>query len=120
MTYGGAVTTLKQATGAIPIVFAIAVDPIGSGLVASLSRPGGNVTGLSLQATDIASKRLELLREAVPGLGRLAIMSDAGYRGVRGQILQPMERARSVQAIAKEHVVGRLALSMRGATTSSR
>jgi putative tryptophan/tyrosine transport system substrate-binding protein len=60
-------------------VFAIAVDPVGGGLVANLSRPGGNVTGLSLQLTDSAGKRLELLREAVPGLRRLAILFDAGY-----------------------------------------
>ena len=66
VTYGGAVIALKQATAAIPIVFAIAGDPIGSGLVESLARPGGNVTGLSIQATDIVGKRLELLREAVP------------------------------------------------------
>jgi putative tryptophan/tyrosine transport system substrate-binding protein len=79
VTYGGAVATLKQATTSIPIVFAIAVDPLGSGLVASLSHPGGNVTGLSLQQNDVASKRLELLREVVPGLRRLAIMFDAGY-----------------------------------------
>jgi putative tryptophan/tyrosine transport system substrate-binding protein len=79
VTYGGAVVTLKQATASIPIVFAIATDPLGSGLVASLARPGGNVTGLSLEATDIAGKRLELLREAVPRLHQLAIMYDAGY-----------------------------------------
>jgi putative tryptophan/tyrosine transport system substrate-binding protein len=79
VTYGGAVITLKQTTAAIPIVVALAIDPIGSGLVANLSRPGGNVTGLSLQATDIAGKRLELLREVVPHLHRLAIMFDAGY-----------------------------------------
>jgi putative tryptophan/tyrosine transport system substrate-binding protein len=79
VTYGGAVATLKQATASIPIVFAIATDPLGSGLVASLARPGGNVTGLSLEATDIAGKRLELLREAVPRLQHLAIMFDAGY-----------------------------------------
>jgi putative tryptophan/tyrosine transport system substrate-binding protein len=79
VSYGGAVTTLKQTTASIPIVFSVANDPIGSGLVASLSRPGGNVTGLSLQATDIASKRLELLREAVPGLRRLGIMGDGDY-----------------------------------------
>src|ERR1700731_545298 len=54
VTYGGAVTTLKQATPLIPIVFAVANDPIGSGLVASLSRPGGNVTGLSLEVTELA------------------------------------------------------------------
>ncbi len=79
VAYRGAVTTLKQATTSIPIVFAIAVDPVGIGLVASLSRPGGNVTGLSVQSTDIAGKRLELFRELVPGLRRLAIMFDAGY-----------------------------------------
>jgi ABC-type uncharacterized transport system substrate-binding protein len=78
VTYGGAVTGLRQAT-AIPIVFAIAVDPVGSGIVASLSHPGGNVTGLSVEQSDIAGKRLELLREIVPGLRRLAIMFDGGY-----------------------------------------
>ena len=67
-----------KATSTIPIVFAISIDPVGAGLVASLARPGGNVTGLSLQQADIASKRLELLREIVPGLRRLAIMVDVG------------------------------------------
>ena len=68
----------KQATSAIPIVFAAAGDPVGAGLVASLARPGGNVTGLSLLATDLAGKRIELLREVVPGLRRLAIMGNVG------------------------------------------
>src|ERR1700730_387420 len=66
VTEGGTVAALKQATSVIPIVFAIANDPVGGGLVTSLARPGGNVTGLSGQATDLAAKRLELLREAVP------------------------------------------------------
>jgi putative tryptophan/tyrosine transport system substrate-binding protein len=79
VTYGGAVAILKQATASIPIVFALAADPIGSGLVASLSRPGGNVTGFSLLQPDVAGKRLELLRQLVPGLRRLAIMFDADY-----------------------------------------
>ena len=79
VTMGGAVAAFKQATQDIPIVFAIAVDPVGGGLVANLSRPGGNVTGLSLQLTDSAGKRLEFLREAVPGLRRLAILFDVGY-----------------------------------------
>jgi putative ABC transport system substrate-binding protein len=65
-----------QATAAIPIVFAAAADPIGNGLVASLARPGGNVTGLSAQSADVAGKRLELLREVVPGLRRFAIMAN--------------------------------------------
>jgi putative ABC transport system substrate-binding protein len=60
VTMGGAVAAFKQATPDIPIVFAIAVDPVCGGLVANLSRPGGNVTGLSLQLADIAGKRLEL------------------------------------------------------------
>jgi ABC-type uncharacterized transport system substrate-binding protein len=73
-----AVVTAKQATSVIPIVFAVAGDPIGTGLVASLARPGGNVTGLSLQTTDLVGKRLELLREVVPGLRRLAVLADVG------------------------------------------
>jgi putative ABC transport system substrate-binding protein len=72
------VVAAKQATSVIPIVFAAAGDPVGSGQVASLARPGGNVTGLSLQRTEIAGKRLELLREAVPSLRRLAIMANTG------------------------------------------
>jgi putative tryptophan/tyrosine transport system substrate-binding protein len=59
---------VKKATAVIPIVFAAAGDPLGTGLVASIARPGGNITGLSIQQTDVASKRLELLREIVPGL----------------------------------------------------
>jgi len=78
VTYGFAVPALKQATAAIPIVFAIALDPVGDGLVASLARPGGNVTGLSLQDIDLAGKRLELLREIVPHLRRLAILTNIG------------------------------------------
>jgi len=71
-----AIVAAKQATSVIPIVFAAAGDPIGTGLVASLARPGGNVTGLSIQQTDVAAKRLELLREFVPGLRRLAILAN--------------------------------------------
>ena len=72
------VPTFKQATEVIPIVFALGTDPLGGGVIASLARPGGNVTGLSTLSTDIASKRLELLREAVPGIRRLAVFANAG------------------------------------------
>src|SRR5258707_9093209 len=65
----------KRATSVIPIVFATAGGPVGTGVVASLARPGGNVTGLSLQQTDLAGKRLELLHEVVPGLRTLAILA---------------------------------------------
>jgi putative ABC transport system substrate-binding protein len=73
----GPVIAAKQATAVIPIVFASAADAVGVGLVASLARPGGNVTGLSSQTTDLAGKRLELLRELIPGFRRLAIMANA-------------------------------------------
>jgi putative ABC transport system substrate-binding protein len=67
---------VKQATSTIPVVFAAVGDPVGAGLVASLARPGGNVTGLSLQQSDTASKRLELLRDVVPGPHQVAIMAN--------------------------------------------
>ena len=73
-----AVLASKQATSVIPIIFATAGDPVGNNLVASLAQPGGNVTGLSLQMGDLAGKRLELLREVVPGLRRVAIMANVG------------------------------------------
>src|ERR1700738_3325485 len=79
VTSGSAVVAAKQATSVIPIVFAVAVDPLGTSLVASLARPGGNVTGLSIQAADLAGKRIDLLREVVPRLRRLAIMGNVGF-----------------------------------------
>jgi putative tryptophan/tyrosine transport system substrate-binding protein len=72
------IAAAMQATSVIPIVFAVAGDPVGTGLVASLARPGGNVTGLSVLAVDLPGKRIELLREVVPGLRRLAIMGNPG------------------------------------------
>jgi putative tryptophan/tyrosine transport system substrate-binding protein len=76
--YSGAFAA-KQATSVIPIIFVLGNDPVGSGLVASLARPGGNITGLSVQAAEVAGKRLELLRETVPRLRRLAVMAHAGF-----------------------------------------
>jgi len=66
----------KEATAVIPIVCAVMGDPVGAGLVASLPRPGGNVTGLSNQSADLAGKRVEHLREVVPGLRRLAVLAN--------------------------------------------
>jgi putative ABC transport system substrate-binding protein len=74
------VLAAKQVTSVIPIVFATAGDPVGTGVVASLARPGGNVTGLSSQANDTVGKRVELLREVVPGLRRLAILGNISSR----------------------------------------
>ena len=97
VTVGSAVPIVKQATTTIPIVFAVGIDPVGSGLVASLAKPGGNVTGLSLQANDLAGKRLEFLRQVVPQLRRLAIMFNAGNS-------QPVLEMRDTQAAA--HTLG--------------
>jgi putative tryptophan/tyrosine transport system substrate-binding protein len=72
------VLAAKQTTSVIPIVFARVGDPVANGLVASMARPGGNVTGLSSQAVDLAGKRLELLREVVPSLRRVAILANVG------------------------------------------
>jgi putative ABC transport system substrate-binding protein len=77
VTFGTpAALATKQATAAVPIVIALAGDPVGAGLVASLARPGGNITGLSSQSPDLTGKRLALLREVVPNLRRLAIMAN--------------------------------------------
>lgn len=74
-----AVRAAMRATPEIPIVMAVAADPVASGLVASLAKPGGNVTGLSLVSTDTGAKRLQLLRELVPGASRVAVlMVDRG------------------------------------------
>jgi putative tryptophan/tyrosine transport system substrate-binding protein len=107
LTYGGAVTTLKKATTSIPIVFAVAVDPIGVGLVTSLSHPGGNVTGLSLQAADSAGKRLELLRQIVPDMHRLAILFDASYPATVLETEKVSAAARSLNLAVAPHGIKR-------------
>ncbi len=73
----------KQATRTIPIVFAAAADPVESGLVTSLARPGGNVTGLSIVAPELVGKCLELLKQAVPGVSRVAVLWEPGAVGER-------------------------------------
>jgi ABC-type uncharacterized transport system substrate-binding protein len=75
---GQAAEVAKQATNSVPIVFTLVNDPIGAGLVASLARPGGNVTGLSSVSQDLSGKRLELLKEAIPKASRVAVMYDPG------------------------------------------
>src|SRR5437773_985554 len=86
LTVGTAIPAAKQATSTIPIVFAIAVDPVGSGLVASLARPGGNVTGSSVQSVELAGKRVEILRELLPDLRRMAIIGNVDYEGAVREI----------------------------------
>jgi putative ABC transport system substrate-binding protein len=72
------VLAAKRATAVIPIIFPVLGDPVGTGVVASLTRPDGNATGSSLQATDVAAKRVEILRELLPGFRRLGIVANIG------------------------------------------
>jgi len=98
------VLAAKRATVSIPIVFAAAGDPVGTGLVASLARPGGNVTGLSLEVTDTAGKRLALLHEVVPGLRRLAILGNVTVPSVAAEMgeVQAAARTLSLETISSE------------------
>jgi putative tryptophan/tyrosine transport system substrate-binding protein len=98
------VIAAKQATSVIPIVFATAGDPVSNGLVATLARPGGNVTGLSVQDVDLTGKRLELLRELVPRLSRLAILTNIGnpVHILQREEVRTMARALGVEVIILE------------------
>jgi putative ABC transport system substrate-binding protein len=99
------VIAAKQATSVIPIVFAAVGDPVGTGIVNSLARPGGNATGLSIQATDLAGKRLELLHEVAPGLRRLAIMANPGAPPA---VLEMAEAQTTARALGLEIVASEI------------
>jgi putative ABC transport system substrate-binding protein len=105
-TLGIAVPAVKRVTSVIPIIFAVDADPVGGGLVASLARPGGNVTGLSSQSPDTASKRLQLLQEVVPRLRRLAILANVNWRGA----VQEMDEVQTVAPTLGLDVVDKLEL----------
>src|SRR5215813_9228571 len=94
-----ATAAAKRETRTIPIVMAGSIDPVGAGLVASLARPGGNITGLSNVSSDLSGKRLELLREAVPGLVRVAVLWDPE---VRGSILEYKETETAARSLRLE------------------
>jgi ABC-type uncharacterized transport system substrate-binding protein len=89
LTQGEVATrTVKEATSTIPVVMATSADPVAAGLVASLARPGGNVTGLSIMAPEISGKQLQLLKEAVPKVSRVAILYNPN---ILGQVLSVKE-----------------------------
>src|SRR5262245_4725988 len=97
VTWGTATAVaVKQATSTVPTVFAIVGDPVGSGLVTSLSRPGANITGLSTQHPDAGGKRIDLLRELVPGLRHLAILTNADNPGPIQEMREAEQAARGV------------------------
>jgi putative ABC transport system substrate-binding protein len=93
-----AIVAAKQVTAVIPIVFPLASDPVGDGLVASLARPGGNITGLSNEQPDLAGKRLEILRELVPGLTRLGYIANVNNPTAMG-IVREVEAAAAKLAL---------------------
>ena len=108
LTYGTLSSlAVKKATAVIPIVFAAAGDPVGTGLVASLARPGGNITGLSIQQTDLASKRLEMLREVLPGLRTVAILVHIGSPNSVLEMGEAQAAARAVGLAVVASEVGR-------------
>jgi putative ABC transport system substrate-binding protein len=90
------IIAVKQVTSEVPIVFALAVDPVAAGLVASLARPGGNATGLSIQSSDLAGKRLELLRDILPNLRRLAILANVSNPGSALELSEAEAAARTL------------------------
>jgi putative tryptophan/tyrosine transport system substrate-binding protein len=97
------VLAAKRATTIIPIVFAAQMDPVGAGVVKSLARPGGNITGMSIQQTDTAGKRLELLREVVPNLHRIAIMGNMNAPGAVIEMNQLDATAQSLGLQVSRH-----------------
>ena len=92
-----ATAAVKRQTRTMPIVMALSTDPVGTGFVASLARPGGNVTGLSNITAELSGKRLELLKEAVPGLARVAFLWNPDVRGAVLDYKETEERARSLR-----------------------
>src|SRR5262249_8014949 len=90
------VTRARQATSDIPIVFAAYADPVAAGLVESLARPGGNVTGLTVQPSDLASKRIEILREVVPNLRHLSAIANVASSAFSSEIAEIREAAVSL------------------------
>ena len=96
VTSTAAALACKQATAVIPIVLPLTGDPLGSGLVASLARPGGNITGLSNEGADLAGKRLEILREVNPRLRRVAILANSEYPGRKSEIANIQSAARTI------------------------
>jgi putative tryptophan/tyrosine transport system substrate-binding protein len=93
----------KDATGTIPIVMAFDSDPVGNGFVASLARPGGNVTGLSALSPEISGKQLELLKEIVPKLSRVAVFGNSN-EPVNPQLLRELELAAGAFGVQLQHL----------------
>jgi ABC-type uncharacterized transport system substrate-binding protein len=92
-----AIQAAKQATGTIPIVMAGVIDPVATGFVASLARPGGNITGLSLMAPELVAKQLEILKEVLPKGTRVAVLGNPANAGTAPQLRHAQDAARALK-----------------------
>ena len=102
---GGAAGPAKMATDTIPIVFLFSGDPIEAGLVASLARPGGNMTGITWLAFELVGKRLELLKEVVPRVSRVAVLASPAHPGEQRELMETQSTARALGTILEYHQV---------------
>ena len=97
-----AILAARRATGAIPVVMGASNDPVGAGLVASLARPGGNVTGVTIISPELSRKRLELLKEVVPRASRIAVLLNPGFPGTAADLRELRSAARSLDLALQE------------------
>jgi putative ABC transport system substrate-binding protein len=109
VTTAPVVPAVQRATSVIPIVFALSGDPVRAGLIASLARPGGNATGLSLLTPDTAGKRLEFLREVAPGVRRLALMVNVNFPDAVQESSEAQAAARALDLEVARHEIRRAA-----------
>src|SRR5262245_37155617 len=100
-----AIFALKRATSTIPIVMQVSADPVGAGLVASLARPGGNITGMSILAPEMGGKRLEILKEAVPTVMRIAVLWNAAYQGKSAEFADTQAAAAALKVTVQSFEV---------------
>ena len=96
MTQGGATCAAQTAAVTLPIVFGFSGDPVEAGLVKSLARPGGNMTGITMLAFELVGKRLELLKEAVPRVSRVAVLANPAHAGEQRELSESQRTARDV------------------------
>src|SRR5262245_60092049 len=113
-----AIAAAQKATTSIPIVMVITSDPVADGFVTSLARPGGNITGVTVQSTDVVGKRLQLLKEAVPALSRVAVLQDPGYPGAQ-RTLREVKTATTALGLQLKVIEVRSARDLEGAVDAA-
>lgn len=105
VTAGGAAGPAKMVTNTVPIVFLFSGDPIQAGLIASLARPGGNMTGITWLAFELVGKRLELLKEVVPRVSRVSVLASPAHPGEQRELMETQSTARALGTTLQYHQV---------------